>query len=69
MFLSNLTPKCKKCGQRYPIILGDDLPAMVGFVTEDGKQINVCKRCIMDLGRMNDDEKEQFFKEIGVKNK
>ena len=67
MLLGNLTPKCKKCGQRYPIIMGDELPAMVGFQLEDGKTYNICKRCLMDLGEMNEDDREKFFEEIGAK--
>ena len=67
MILGTVTPKCKKCGKRYPIIMGDDIPAMVGFQMEDGKVYNICKRCLMELGSMDDDEREQFFDELGVK--
>lgn len=66
MMLANITPKCKGCGKRYPIIAGDDLPAMLGFVTRDGRRINVCKHCIMKMGRSTEEEKKEFFDKLGI---
>ena len=62
-----LTPECKRCGKRLPIVPWDTIPAMVGFKMEDGSTINLCKYCIMDLGRAKEQGKtDDFFKEMGL---
>lgn len=62
-----LTPKCMCCGERYPISPNDRLPAMVGFELEDGNVINLCRDCLMDLGKEKAQGREdQFFKNMGI---
>ena len=62
-----ITPKCRRCKRRYPIIPGAELPAMVGFVLEDGTKINLCKNCIEDLGRAKQNgTADDFFKKLGL---
>lgn len=60
------TPKCDRCGKDYPIKPWESLPAMLGFVTKDGKQINVCRKCIIDIGSMSEPEKAKAFAELGI---
>ena len=61
------TPKCDSCGRRYPLGLGlKGLPTMLGFVQKDGRTINVCQNCIMKVGTMNQEEKDEFFEKLGV---
>lgn len=48
MFKIQVTPKCTICGLVYPLYPGDDLPSMVGFETQDGNIINVCRACLSD---------------------
>lgn len=68
MAIFNMTPKCKKCGNRYPINYADKygLPTMLGFKQKNGTQINVCFKCIQKLGAMPDSEKDKFFEDLGV---
>ena len=59
----DLTPECSRCGKRLPILVTDKLPAMVGFEMEDGSVINLCRNCIMDLGRAKEHgTTDEFFK-------
>lgn len=63
------TPKCKKCGHRFPMGFddGSGLPVMVGFETKDGKTINLCKHCLIELGKAKENGTiDEFFKSIGV---
>ena len=61
------TPKCDKCGKRMPILPTDMTPAMVGFELEDGKVINLCRKCIMELGKAKQEGRaDEFFKELGI---
>lgn len=61
-----MTPRCKKCGER-PLIIhtAEALPTMVGFQLKNGKVINICKSCLIDLGNAQEsgDTKEwdDFF--------
>ena len=62
-----LTPKCKRCGHRLAISPNDRLPAMVGFELEDGTVINLCRDCLMDLGKAKQQGRaDEFFKEMGL---
>ena len=68
------TPKCKRCGKRYALPTSSDgLPNMIGFQLDDGRTINLCRKCIITLGELNDAKDEagldKFFKEIGVDKK
>ena len=62
-----LTPECNRCKKRLPMSHFDTIPAMVGFKLEDGTVINLCKNCIMDLGRAKEQGKaDEFFKDMGI---
>ena len=66
-FIGTLTPKCARCKKRYPIMMGEELPSMMGFRQKNGKTINLCRKCILDLGSMEtEEERNRFFEEIGV---
>ena len=62
-----MTPECMRCGQSFPICDNDRLPAMVGFELEDGTVINLCRYCIMDLGKAKQlGREDEFFKDLGI---
>lgn len=65
-FRMAMTPKCDNCGNKEFIREDDELPAMLGFQTKDGKVINVCRNCLIKLGAMSDEEKAEFFKKLGA---
>lgn len=60
------TPKCIRCGKRYLVQSLNGLPSMLGFVQKDGRVINMCQKCLMDMGKMSDEEKDAFFESIGI---
>lgn len=60
-----MTPKCKKCGKRYPIgNLPNGVPAMIGFQLKDGSVMNICGNCICDVGGMTEEERDYFLNEV-----
>lgn len=64
-----MTPKCRKCGRRFPLGFddGSGLPIMVSFETEDGQKINLCRQCLCELGRAKENGTvDDFFKSIGI---
>lgn len=62
----NMTPKCDRCGTRYPIHHKKDVPTIVGFV-KGKKTYNVCYMCMSKLGSLKtEEEKAKFFKEVGI---
>lgn len=66
--MKSILPKCEKCGSRPFSMTSDGLPAMVGFELEDGTVINLCKHCLMDLGRAkesgNMEEWDKFLEQF-----
>lgn len=58
-----VTPKCKKCGNRFPMAFNDfcDMPVMVCFETEDGQKISLCRNCLCELGRAKENGTEDEF--------
>ena len=60
---TKLTPKCKKCGHRFPLGFDDgcDLPIMVTFQLEDGSKVNMCRDCLIDLGKAKENGTEDEF--------
>lgn len=47
--------KCHYCGKYFgPEILRDGIPNGVGFVLEDGTEMNVCSDCILDVEEKED---------------
>ena len=65
MVSQKLTPECDRCGNRMPIIPGDDIPAMLGFEHKSGTVINLCRNCIIEIGG-NEDMAKEFLKELGL---
>lgn len=60
----NMTPKCTNCGSRYPIGNTNGMPNMIGFKLKDGKTINLCYKCMITLGSLPDDKKEEFINRL-----
>lgn len=60
---------CDNCGKHFDV--GDrpgGIPNGVSMVTDTGK-FTLCADCIMDLGEMDDAEKDAFFQRLtGEKN-
>ena len=44
------TPPCNMCGNRLPINYNDESPAMVGLV-KFGETINICRDCLIKIGK------------------
>lgn len=65
MVSQNLTPECDRCGNRLPILPGDDAPAMLGFKHKSGTIINLCRNCIIEFGK-NKGEMETFLNDLGL---
>ena len=61
-----MTPKCKRCGRRFPIIDdGSGMPIMLRFDTEKGSKIPVCRYCLIDLGKMRETGNlDEFFTKL-----
>lgn len=60
-----MTPRCSKCGTRYPVGFKNNVPTMVGFVLKNGNTVNVCNICMIQLGKCKtDEEKDKFFNDI-----
>ena len=59
---------CDKCGKTFRagnnIVNG--LPNGVTMVMKDGKDVTMCNRCLIQLGRLNDEGKAAFFKSMGL---
>ena len=50
-----VTPPCNRCGRRYPIIEdGSGMPIMVSVNTAKGSKINICRYCLLELGKMKE---------------
>lgn len=60
--------KCNKCGKYvdYKKKRPDGNPPIIGFIQDNGKGINVCADCIMELGRLPEDQRDEFFRDMGV---
>ena len=61
------TPPCTICGKRFVIDPYAQLPAMVGFVKEDGTALNICRKCLMKYGSMTEEERLSFNEKHGIK--
>lgn len=57
-----ITPKCRNCGKRYPVVQMQDFP-MVN-VKKDGKTVNICMNCLTELG-LDPKDKEGITKRFG----
>lgn len=59
--------KCDKCKKEFKAgNRADGLPNGVGFEMEDGTVITLCAECLMELGKLDDKGKEEFFNKIGA---
>ena len=63
---SRLTPPCNRCGKRVRYGYTNGIPNMVGLQANDGSIFNICKDCLIVLGKMTADEKSRFFDEAGI---
>jgi len=57
------TPECTRCGKRKWIKPWDRLPAMFGLEYEDGTVINLCQKCMCELGRLRSKKEQDEFLE------
>ena len=57
--------KCSVCGKNFkPGNTSNGLPNGVGFELEDGTMINMCQKCIIELGKLSDRDKDVFFEKL-----
>lgn len=60
-------PKCNKCGKNIVTERRlDGLPNGVGLELEDGKTIYICTGCVLKLGELPEDEREEFIDSIAA---
>lgn len=58
---------CDNCRKRF--VAGNQpngIPNGVLFKFKTGKKIKMCADCIIELEKMNDEEKLEFLKKLGV---
>ena len=55
------TIKCDCCGNKFIAGSSNGLPNGVGFETDDGKLVNICKLCLMNKSKLN-----KFLEERGI---
>ena len=61
------TPECDRCHNELPILPTDETPAMLGFQTKTGKMINLCRNCLIELGRIVEQGKaDKFLDDLGI---
>lgn len=59
--------KCNHCNNEFEAGTTDGLPNGVGFQLEDGKVINLCQKCIQELGSFKTEEEvSEFFTKCGL---
>lgn len=58
-------PKCNKCGKEFACgNRADGLPNGVGLELKNEKTIYICSDCILELGKLTDEEQERFIGDI-----
>lgn len=60
------TPPCTNCKKRTTVGNTNGIPNMVGFQMKDGKTINLCQECLIQLGKLSDADKHEFYAKLGV---
>ena len=56
---------CNKCGKKIKNGNSNGLPNGLGFQLQTGEVINLCQKCIIELGSIKDpNEQDKFFNEI-----
>lgn len=63
------TFRCDKCESMFVTGNSNGMPNGMTFVMKDDKQVTLCQKCIIKLGKLNEEEKQEFFKELGVETK
>ena len=63
---ANMRVMCSVCGKTFLPGNTKGMPNGVGFMCKDGTLINMCQKCIIDLGRMTETEKDRFFRDHGI---
>ena len=60
--------KCLSCGKTFKKANWiDGMPNGMTFVLQSGKQITVCRGCIIKIGMMNDTDKNEYIKSLEAK--
>lgn len=60
--------KCDNCKKEFVAgNRGDGIPNGVGFQMKDGTVITLCAECIIELGKLNDKGRKEFFNKFGAK--
>lgn len=60
---ANMTLMCSKCGKRFKAGNTNGMANGFGFMMDDGTLINVCQKCMIELGSMGEEEMQKFFAE------
>lgn len=61
---SELFPECDYCGYEYSPM--DPLKQVIVFAQTDGTSVKLCRDCLIMLGRMSEQDRDQFFLEMGL---
>ena len=56
--------KCCKCGNHFKIGNTNRLPNGIGVQLDNGKPVNVCQKCIIELGTLSEAERTEWFNEL-----
>jgi len=59
--------KCDSCGNEFSVGSSNGMPNGISFELHDGRLVTLCQKCIMKLGSLKDEEKEDFFNSLGEK--
>lgn len=57
-------PNCDYCGYVYSPLI--PTKSVILFVQQDGTTVKLCRDCLALLGSMNEEDKDQFFAEMGL---
>ena len=58
---------CDNCKKFFMNGNTKGMPNGVAFVMNNGDKVTMCQRCLIELGKMSDDEKNTFFDELKKK--
>lgn len=56
--------QCDSCGNRFTFGNTNGMPNGVTIGGSDGKTTTLCQKCIIELGRMDEDQKKVFFEKL-----
>ena len=56
--------RCTKCGKSFTPGNVGGLPNGVGFQLDNGTLINICRECLIEVGEMDDKDRDKFFEEL-----